>query len=127
MPLRHLAPMLAALLALAVQAAPGNGDSGTQPEDRSHLPQLGDPYLPPAARKPAQRPPLAGAALQAQARAKLQQRFAAADTLKTGSISLAQAKAAGLGYVVQHFAEIDRQGSGRVSFEQVVSHQQGAR
>ena len=94
MPHRHLAPLLAALLALAVQAAPGNGDTGTQPEDRSHLPQLGDPYLPPAARKPVQRTPLAGAALQAQARAKLQQRFAAADTLKTGSISLAQAKAA---------------------------------
>ena len=50
---------------------------------------------------------------------KLARQFGAADTQNTGSITQAQARAAGLGYVANHFRQIDASGRGRVSFSDV--------
>ncbi|RQS70809.1 EF-hand domain-containing protein [Burkholderia sp. Bp8963] len=95
---------------------------------RSRQAQLGDPYVPPAARKPTAGTQTTGAALHAQVVAKLARQFRAADTQNTGTVSEAQARAAGLGYVANHFKQIDSTGSGRVSFSDVQRYmqQQGA-
>jgi hypothetical protein len=45
--------------------------------------------------------------------------FSAADPQNTGTLTEAQARAAGLGYVANHFRQIDASGSGRVSFSDV--------
>lgn len=91
---------------------------------RSRQAQLGDPYVPPAARKPTSGTQTTGAALHAQVVAKLARQFRAADTQNTGSVTEAQARAAGLGYVANHFRQIDSTGSGRVSFSDVQRYMQ---
>ncbi|KVP66409.1 EF-hand domain-containing protein [Burkholderia ubonensis] len=91
---------------------------------RSRQAQLGDPYVPPAARKPTAGTQTTGAALHAQVVAKLARQFRAADTQNTGSVTEAQARAAGLGYVANHFRQIDSTGSGRVSFSDVQRYMQ---
>ncbi|AYZ67304.1 EF-hand domain-containing protein [Burkholderia multivorans] len=91
---------------------------------RSRQAQLGDPYVPPAARKPTAGTQTTGAALHAQVVAKLARQFRAADTQNTGSVTEAQARAAGLGYVANHFRQIDATGSGRVSFSDVQRYMQ---
>jgi hypothetical protein len=80
---------------------------------------LQDPWVPPEARKPSTAPPAEGAALRAQVERKLKQAFDAADTSHTGSLTRQQASAAGLGFVAQHFDEIDRQKTGAVRFDDV--------
>lgn len=55
---------------------------------------------------------------------KLARQFGAADTQNNGSITEAQARAAGLGYVANHFRQIDASGSGRVSFADVQRYMQ---
>ena len=87
-----------------------------------HAP-LQDPWVPPAVRKalpqvPTQAP-TQGAALKAQVESKLRAGFAAADTDGGGTITLAQARAAGLGFVANNFREIDTAHTGRVSFDDV--------
>jgi hypothetical protein len=83
---------------------------------------LADPYVPPRALPkvlvPAA-PPTEGAALRAQVERKLAQAFAAADVMRTGSLTREQARAAGLGYVVRNFDAIDRPKSGIVRFDDV--------
>ncbi|WP_396329773.1 EF-hand domain-containing protein [Burkholderia anthina] len=91
---------------------------------RARQAQLGDPYVPPAARKPTAGTQTTGAALHAQVVRKLARQFGAADTQNTGSITQAQARAAGLGYVANHFRQIDSSGSGRVSFSDVQHYMQ---
>ncbi|AJY11823.1 EF-hand domain-containing protein [Burkholderia dolosa] len=91
---------------------------------RARQAQLGDPYVPPAARKPTAGTQTTGAALHAQVVRKLARQFGAADTQNTGSITEAQARAAGLGYVANHFRQIDASGSGRVSFADVQRYMQ---
>lgn len=91
---------------------------------RAHQAQLGDPYVPPAARKPTAGTQTTGAALHAQVVSKLARQFRAADTQNTGSLTEAQARAAGLGYVANHFRQIDASGSGRVSFSDVQRYMQ---
>ncbi|AIO68375.1 EF-hand domain-containing protein [Burkholderia oklahomensis] len=86
--------------------------------DRHTQAQLGDPYVPPAARKPTAGTQTSGAALHAQVVRKLQRQFAAADANNTG-LTEAQAKAAGLGYVAKNFKQIDANRTGRVSFSDV--------
>lgn len=66
------------------------------------------------------RPELHGQALRNQAIANLRKRFDAAADPSTHLLSQAQAKTAGFGYVADHFKEIDRNGSGYVSFEDLV-------
>jgi hypothetical protein len=77
---------------------------------------LRDPWVPPESRKPSTGAPTSGAALEKQVQDKLKQSFDAADTQKTGRISKAQAQAAGLGFIVKHFDEIDSAGTGTVHF-----------
>jgi hypothetical protein len=75
-----------------------------------------DGQLPPALRnRPAGPPPAAGAALRAQALAKLEAQFRAADLDGNGSLSLEEAK--GFGFVARNFDAIDTAGRGAVSFD----------
>jgi hypothetical protein len=78
-----------------------------------------DPWVPPALRTPAPTPAPQGAALRAQVERKLRAGFDAADVSRVGTVTRGQARAAGLGYIVKHFDEIDRQRAGAVSFDDV--------
>lgn len=104
---RRLGLLLAATFTLGAQAA---------------TPVLRDPMLPEALRHTTPAEATRGAALQAQVEAKLRARFMAADPQHTGHLSRAQAEAAGLGYVVRDFDQIDRAGHGSVSWAQVRDH-----
>lgn len=74
------------------------------------------PWVPPALRSPAQlAAPTRGAALQAQVQRKLQADFERAAQAGGGRLTRAQAQAAGLGYVAQHFDAIDVQHTGSVT------------
>jgi hypothetical protein len=89
------------------------------PEPQFQAPPLRDPWVPEHARKAASAPPTEGAALRAQVEAKLRATFDAADAKRSGTLTREQAKAAGLGYVAEHFDRIDTHKSGRVSFDDV--------
>ncbi|AIO33851.1 hypothetical protein DM39_427 [Burkholderia cenocepacia] len=121
---------IVAAVALAGAAAAFSASAFAQASDAAAAPQrarqaqLGDPYVPPAARRPTAGTQTTGAALHAQVVRKLARQFGAADTQNTGSITEAQARAAGLGYVANHFRQIDASGSGRVSFSDVQRYMQ---
>ncbi|AOI91177.1 EF-hand domain-containing protein [Burkholderia pseudomultivorans] len=120
---------IVAAVALAGAAAAFSASAFAQASDaaapqRARQAQLGDPYVPPAARRPTAGTQTTGAALHAQVVRKLARQFGAADTQNTGSITEAQARAAGLGYVANHFRQIDASGSGRVSFSDVQRYMQ---
>ena len=76
-----------------------------------------DPWVPPALRKAAPRPPAEGMELKAQVERKLRASFDAADVTGAGSLTREQALAAGLGFVVKNFDRIDAAGTGRVTFD----------
>ena len=76
-----------------------------------------DPWVPPALRKAAPRPPVDGVELKALVERKLRASFDAADVAGAGSLTREQASAAGLGFVVKHFERIDAGGTGRVTFD----------
>lgn len=78
-----------------------------------------DPWVPPALRNTPAAAPTQGAALQAQVEKKLKERFQAADSRNTGTVTREQAQVAGLGFVVNHFDEIDLQKTGAVKFDDV--------
>jgi hypothetical protein len=80
---------------------------------------LRDPWVPPELRKAPSAPAPQGAALRAQVERKLKAGFDAADVSHVGTVTRGQARAAGLGYIVKHFDEIDRQRAGAVSFDDV--------
>lgn len=63
-----------------------------------------------------------GAALRAQVERKLRQLFDTADVEDRGSITLAQARAAGLVRIAREFAQIDTAGTGRITFEDYKRH-----
>lgn len=76
---------------------------------------LRDPWIPPAVAASATiAPETRGAALQAQVNAKLMRQFQEADATKRGALSLEEAKRAGFGFAVEHFARIDTQGRGEI-------------
>lgn len=109
-------PGLLAILACLALPAPAHaqlGDPAAVPPPATHA----DPYVPPAKRLPSQDTPASGAALRGQALQKLQQRFAQADLDGDGRLTLAEAQKAGLGFVVQHFDQIDSAHRGAVSFD----------
>ncbi|AOJ97648.1 MULTISPECIES: EF-hand domain-containing protein [Burkholderia] len=118
-----VAVALACAAASATAAAFAQAGEAAAPA-RARQAQLGDPYVPPAARKPTAGTQTTGAALHAQVVRKLARQFGAADTQNNGSITEAQARAAGLGYVANHFRQIDASGSGRVSFADVQRYMQ---
>jgi hypothetical protein len=78
-----------------------------------------DPWIPPAARKPSTSPPAQGAALRRQVEQKLKKAFDQADVGHSGTVSLEQAQAANLGFVVRHFDDIDVNKTGVVQFDDV--------
>ncbi|HWY23963.1 MAG TPA: EF-hand domain-containing protein [Nevskia sp.] len=96
------------------------------PADRTHLGEMGDPYVPPASRIPSPEAPTSGEALRRQVDAKLRRQFDAADPGHTGAVTLERARQAGWGYLVKHFDRIDTAGNGSVSFEQVRQYQRAA-
>ncbi|MBR8007279.1 EF-hand domain-containing protein [Burkholderia vietnamiensis] len=118
-----VAVALACAAASATAAAFAQAGEAAAPA-RARQAQLGDPYVPPAARKPTAGTQTTGAALHAQVVRKLARQFGAADTQNNGSITEAQARAAGLGYVANHFRQIDSSGSGRVSFADLQRYMQ---
>jgi hypothetical protein len=85
---------------------------------------LVDPWVPPALRKPATTAPSQGTELRAQVERKLKANFDAAAVNTGGSLTQAQASAAGLGYVAKHFGEIDQNKAGAVRFEDVKQYMQ---
>ena len=112
--------------ALAMSAVvPARGD----PPDAAPtaMPVHPDPYLPPGKRHLAPEPGAAGEDLRKQALQKLKQRFDEADLDHNGSLTLDEARAGGLGFVVKHFARIDANGRGQVSFADLASYLQQRR
>jgi opacity protein-like surface antigen len=101
--------ILAAAL-VAAAAAAGAGCACAQPQQ---------PYVPKEQRIPSREPPASGDALHAQVAQKLRERFDAADTDHSGTLTQQEAQRAGLGYVSENFAAIDTGHRGEVSFEQV--------
>jgi hypothetical protein len=118
------------LMLMALAAAPALQAQTIQPPARPSLadPAPGaaplDPYLPPEKRTPARERPAEGAALRQQAMDKLRQRFEEADLDASGSLSKAEAQQAGLGFVAQHFDQIDTRHSGKVSFADLQAYLQ---
>ena len=82
---------------------------------------LRDPFVPQALRDQAAAPvsPSREAVLRDQVESKLRAGFDAAAKAHGGAVTIEQARAAGLGYVVKNFSAIDTRGSGVVRFEDV--------
>jgi hypothetical protein len=110
----HFASAAAALALLA--AAPLQAQVADAPAANSEVP-IRDPWVPPALRKSAKAVPTEGATLQAQVEQKLRADFDRADVNRTGTLTREQAGAAGLGFIAQHFDEIDTRKSGKVAFD----------
>ncbi|MDN7561626.1 EF-hand domain-containing protein [Burkholderia orbicola] len=119
-----VAAALACVGAAASLSAFAQASDAAAAPARARQAQLGDPYVSPAARHATAGTQTTGAALHAQVVRKLARQFSAADTQNTGSITESQARAAGLGYVANHFRQIDASGNGRVSFADVQRYMQ---
>ena len=78
-----------------------------------------DPCVPEAKRQPARKVAQAGAPLREQALLKLKQRFDDADGNRDGKLSAQEAEQGGFGIVAKHFAQIDAQRRGEVSFDEL--------
>jgi hypothetical protein len=75
-----------------------------------------DPWVPPELAKKARAAPASsGVELRQEVERKLRARFE--DAAPSGSLTRAEARAAGLGFIDRHFEAIDRRHVGRVSFE----------
>ncbi len=83
----------------------------------AQVPISADGQVPEALRNRPAATPTSGAALRAQALAKLEAQFRAADTNANGSLTPEEAK--GFGFVAMHFSEIDATGRGAVSFAEL--------
>ena len=81
----------------------------------AQAPISADAQVPPALRVRPAEPPAAGAALRAQALAKLKAQFKAADRDGNGSLSAEEAKH--FGFVASHFDDIDEKRRGAISFD----------
>ncbi len=81
----------------------------------AQAPIRADVQVPPALRSRPAQPSPAGAALRAQALAKLEAQFRAADTNGDGSLSADEAR--GFGFVARHFDAIDTGRRGGVTFD----------
>jgi hypothetical protein len=78
-----------------------------------------DPWVPPSVAKEMGKPvaPTEGAALRAQVERKLKAAFDAAAKDSGGTLTREQARAAGLGFIANHFDAMDRGRTGLVRFE----------
>jgi hypothetical protein len=109
-----------AVLAVVVlgAAAPARAATAQSPPATIET-TIRDPWVPPELRTPPRSPASQGAALRAQVERKLKAGFDRADVGRSGTVTRDQARAAGLGYLVKHFDDIDRQRAGAVSFDDV--------
>jgi len=121
---RHPVAWFVAAVILAA-SLPLSGALAAEPTPPVAPGPLPDPWVPPESRTPPSSPPTQGAALRDQVERKLKQNFDAADVNGTGAITRAQASAAGLGFIAQHFDEIDTQKAGLVRFEDVKRYLRG--
>lgn len=112
----HAAKIVACALSLLVAAT--SALAAESPPAAVQTPML-DPWVAPEARKPSTAAPTEGAALRAEVERKLKRGFDAADVRHQGTVTREQARAAGLGYITQHFDEIDRARTGSVRFDDV--------
>jgi hypothetical protein len=110
----RIALMFAAFLMLAGFAA---AQAPMNPPATVSGPMV-DPWVPPELRHPAPTRATQGAELRAQVVRKLKADFDVAAGA-SGTLTQAQAKAAGLGLIARHFVEIDQANSGLVRFEDV--------
>lgn len=78
---------------------------------------LCDPCVPAGLKNVPPAPATEGSALQAQVERKLRESFEVADVQRAGSLTRAQASAAGLGVVAKNFDRIDTAKTGKVTFE----------
>ena len=112
---RHLPTTAVALASLFV--------SGAQALTASVEVPMRDPWVPADTRKAAAAAPApvptSGAELQKQVERKLKKSFGDAVVNGDGTLTAAQAQAAGLGFVVKHFNDIDQRKTGAVRFEDV--------
>jgi carboxypeptidase C (cathepsin A) len=85
-------------------------------------PALRDPWVPPTVAKALVAVPAStrGAALRAQAESRLKESFDEADRGGSGALTREQARAAGLGFVAEHFDAIDQHAAGVVRFEDLL-------
>jgi hypothetical protein len=111
--------LAAAALALVGDGAPSVYAATAQSPPATIETTIRDPWVPPELRTPAPTPAPQGAALRAQVERKLKAGFDAADVDRGGTVTRDQARAAGLGYIVRHFDDIDRQRTGAVNFDDV--------
>ncbi|MBA5636590.1 EF-hand domain-containing protein [Duganella sp. LX20W] len=114
-----VAAALHAGAAIAAGPPASNDTSGTSSASNDGAPVVAhpDPWVPPAKRQRASEPGAAGPALQHQIWEKMRQRFKEADLDANGSLSVDEARRAGMGFVVKHFDQIDRSHSGQVTFD----------
>jgi hypothetical protein len=105
-------------LALALAAPLAARAAAQSPPATIEVP-MRDPWVPPELRNPTARPASQGATLRDQVERKLKAGFDTADVQRTGTVTREQARAAGQGFIVKHFDEIDRQLAGAVTFDEV--------
>ncbi|AIP64005.1 hypothetical protein [Burkholderia thailandensis] len=111
--------------AFAFAAACSSGASAETVQAVSSVPPLhggvDGPFFPKAASAvPASASATTGAQLQQQAQSRLAASLGASGALRNGAaVTKAQAQAGGLGYVAQHFDEIDAAHTGKVTLKQV--------
>ncbi len=110
------------LILSALLAAASAGATLSTPAfaaDNDAAPTCADPCVPQRLRNAPATPAASGEALQQQAAAKLRQRFNAADLDADGALTLEEARKAGLGYIVNHYDDIDTGHAGKVTFGDV--------
>jgi hypothetical protein len=116
---RRLALAGAALALIVAGAVPPVRAATAQSPPATFETTIRDPWVPPELRTPSPIASPQGAALRAQVERKLKAGFDRADVDRSGTVTRDQARAAGLGYIVKHFDDIDRQRAGAVSFDDV--------
>nr|WP_042267601.1 hypothetical protein [Paraburkholderia heleia] len=110
------------MLGAVAAVAAGHAQAATQAVAPVQLPKGGHgvdgPFFPSS--RPAPLTPSTGTQLQQQAQQRVEARLGANSTLSNGaSITKAQAQSSGLGYIAQHFDQIDTAHTGRVSMSDV--------
>jgi hypothetical protein len=109
-------------LIICAAAAVSSAQAATQAVAPVQLPKGGHgvdgPFFP--TNKPAPVTPSTGTQLQQDAQQRIEARLGANSALSSGaSITKAQAQSNGLGYIAQHFDQIDTAHTGRVSMSDV--------
>lgn len=119
-----ITPLMACAIAAATLA---NAQAATQAVAPVQLPKGGHgvdgPFFP--SNRPVPLTPSTGTQLQQQAQQRVEARLGANSALSNGaSITKAQAQSSGLGYIAQHFDQIDTAHTGRVSMSDVQQYLQ---